>query len=79
MRRTVFTCDKCGKEITLQDAEIYEVYRHDFCEDCAANLKEVIKSWIENTEQKGCTNTGCFKTDNKAITSREQTNAGGQK
>ena len=46
MRRTVYSCDKCGKEIEPQEAEIYEVYCHDFCEECAGKLENIIKNWL---------------------------------
>lgn len=52
MRRTIFVCDKCGKEIDEVEATTYEIYNHDFCEKCALEASKVIKNWIAEVPGK---------------------------
>lgn len=52
MRRTIYVCDKCGKEIDEVEATTYEIYNHDFCEKCALEASKVIKIWISEVPAK---------------------------
>lgn len=66
MRRTMFLCDKCGKEINEQTAEVYQIYRHDFCEKCAREAEELIKQWIEPVKKARVNNDAVFDKKPKA-------------
>lgn len=49
MRKIIYICDRCGKELDINEpwmAVVYDEDRMDFCEDCAGKVLDVINNFL---------------------------------
>ena len=48
MRKIIFYCDKCGKQIEQEwnVVQIWDIY--DLCTDCEEKVKQVIEDWLQD-------------------------------
>ena len=50
MKKTVYVCDKCRKEVAEEN--VIRDHDFDFCEACAKKLDDLITDWVMKVEKK---------------------------
>ena len=53
MRKIIYYCDKCGKEIT-EGYKVASINEHisELCPECSDNLADLFANWLEGKVQK---------------------------